>query len=236
MPNWSYNPEKKQYRNLDTGHYVSHVQITKWAYAYADASGDGVASLASLVANGGMGVGQWQAAMRQTVKTQYINQYIAGRGGYAQMTQRDWGALGQMLRDQYGYLDGFAADVASGRLSEGQIQSRAKMYVNAAHEAFERGRAEAFGMPALPAYPSDGQTECLTNCRCNWIITPVVKDGVTVGWNVKWWPAPAAKHCGDCLSNAGLWNPLFVPAGMTVPEARAWRAEQQDHMLAARGQ
>jgi len=235
MPTWSYDPTRHQYRDLGTGHYVSHSTIIEWAYAYADASIDVMDTLSGLLWNGQLGVGQWQSAMRQAVKTQYVNQYIAGRGGLAQMTQRDWGALGRMLRDQYGYLDGFAEDVAAGRVSEAQLRDRAKLYIDAAHEAFERGRAEAFGLPTLPAYPADGQTSCITRCRCNWIIKPVLKDGVVIGWSLTWRLEPKAKHCADCPSNAKIWGPLFVPAGMTTAEAREWRLAEQDRMFAARG-
>lgn len=235
MPYWGFDPTSNRYRNRETGRYVSHNQVIDWAYAYADASGNAAAVLGSQVATGQLQVGDWQAAMRQTVKTQYINQYMAGRGGYAQMTQRDWGALGQMLRDQYGYLDGFAAEVAAGGLSEAQIQARARMYIDAAHEAFERGRAESFGMPTLPAYPGDGGTRCLSRCRCNWLIDPVTDGELLKGWDIKWRLEATAKHCEDCPENAKLWDPLFVPAGMTPDQAHAWREDQIKQMLSVRG-
>ena len=43
----------------------------------------------------------WQEGMRQNIKRLYIDQYCLGRGGRAQMTQQDWGRVGQMLKDQY---------------------------------------------------------------------------------------------------------------------------------------
>ncbi len=150
------------------------------------------------------------------------------------MTPRDWGSLGRMLRDQYHYLDGFAADVAAGKLSEAQIRARAQMYMDAGHLAFERGRAEAFGMPTLPAYPGSGDTACLTHCRCNWMIDEVPGDGGSLlGWNAVWRLNPA-EHCPDCPSNASLWAPLWVPAGMSPAEAEAWREAERQKMLAAR--
>jgi hypothetical protein len=236
MP-WTYDPNVKRYRRPN-GRFVDQETVIDWAYAYADASRDVVQTLTGYAFQGTLRVPDWQTAMRRAVKNQYINQYLAGRGGMEQMTQRDWGIIGRALRDQYQFLDGFAQDLADGVITEAQAKARARMYIEAGHAAFERGRAEAFGMPLLPAYPSDGQTICLTNCRCNWIIEEVRdNDGNLIGWNATWRLdlSPKVKHCTDCPSNAALWAPLFVPAGMTPSEARAWRAEEQDRMREARG-
>ena len=73
-----------------------------------------------------------------------------------------------------------------------------------------------------------------TNCQCDWITNPNVEDEVTTGWNASWVPSPRAEHCQDCLTNAGLWAPLFVPAGMTVREALVWRMNERENMNAAR--
>ena len=139
-----------------------------------------------------------------------------------------------MLRDQYHHLDGFAADIAAGRLSEAQIRARARMYVDAGHLAFERGRAEAFGMPTLPAYPGDGQTACLTRCWCSWDHVPVIEQGVLIGWDSTWKLENRVDHCEDCPKNAKLWAPLFVPAGMSPVQAEAWRETEVEKMLAVR--
>ena len=233
MPQWSYDPKLNRYRDV-LGRFVAHEQVIAWAYSYASTSGSVVASLGSQVATGLLRVGDWQGVMRDEVKRQFINQYIAGRGGLSQMTQRDWGALGRMLKEQYHHLDGFAADIAAGKLSEAQIRARAQMYIDAGHLAFERGRAEAFGMPTLPAYPGDGQTVCLTHCHCNWMIDEVKDaDGLVVGWEALWRLNPA-DHCGDCPTNAVLWAPLWVPAGMTPAEAEAWREVERQKMLDVR--
>jgi len=228
MPRWGYDPKSKRYRNLDTGRYAVFDNVLGWAREYAQASGQVVTVYSRYVAQGMLRVQDWQGLMRDEIKKQYINQYLVGRGGLNQMTQRDWGIIGRALRDQYRFLDGFAADVAAGKLSPAQIQARARMYVDAAHVALERGRAEAFGMPTLPAYPGDGQTQCLTNCRCNWDIQEVRdEDGNVIGWNATWVLDPHKQevHCPDCPNNAAVWNHLFVPAGMGPRQAAAWRKD-----------
>lgn len=236
MARWAYDPRSRRYRNLDTGQYVARSTVLDWTEEFLTVSGDSVAGLADLLVNGALTVGDWQGQMREEVKRVYIAEYVAGRGGLQQMTPRDWGIIGRALRDQYHYLDNFAAEVAAGELSPAQIKARARMYIEASHAAFERATAEAWGMPRLPAYPSDGQTTCLTNCRCDWINIREVRnsDGTLHGWEATWKLDDRAEHCADCPANAALWNPLFIPAGMTVREAEVWRAREVTRMLQAR--
>jgi len=170
--------------------------------------------LSNLVSNGMMNPRDWHEMMREEIKREYIREYMLGRGGRGSMTQVDWGSVGGMLADQYRYLKDFAKLVEEGKLSEAQIRARSAMYINSAREGFERGQARAFGIPdgALPAYPGDGQTICLTLCACNWFIEEVYDEqGNLIGWNCYWTLGIVkTEHCPDCLENAGKWNPLEI--------------------------
>jgi hypothetical protein len=99
-----------------------------------------LAPLAERVASGSITVDVWLTAMRTEVKNLYLTQYIVARGGLGQMTFADWGRLGAMLKDQYGYLDGFAEYIKANNPSAAYIAMRARLYADASHEAFERAR------------------------------------------------------------------------------------------------
>lgn len=143
MPEWVYDDRSTRYRDLSTGRYVGAEQVREWAGEAMRASSDSMGSLASMVSDGRLTVGDWQGQMRGAIKETYIQQYVSGRGGIEQMTQRDWGSIGGMVREQYRYLDGFAAQVATGELSEGQIGARSRMYIESGREAHERGYERA---------------------------------------------------------------------------------------------
>lgn len=223
---WTYDPRIHNYRNMDTGRIASKDDVVLWAWQVSDKSADAAADLAGRLVNGTLSLPEWQRAMREDIKREYIRQYLAGRGGVNAMTQREYGILGQMLRDQWRYMDGFSADIAAGRYGDpgemnlAQIQARARLYIHAGHEAFERGKLEAMGLPQMPAYPADGSAICLTNDRCLWNIKEA-----TNGWNAVWRLEPTAEHCETCLDRAMAWNPLFVPKGMTVMQQKKWRAD-----------
>ncbi len=160
MP-WYWNEASNRYHHRNgTEYFMSRQQVLDYVNQSISAAGNVTDQLASLVANGQLAPTDWNDLMRQEIKDEYIRQYLLGRGGREQMTAQDWGSIGGMIGDQYRFLDGFFANVATGELTEAQIAARARMYINSAREGFERGQARAYGL-SLPQYPGDGRTVCL---------------------------------------------------------------------------
>lgn len=147
------------------------------------------------VTQGGAPVDAWQTAMETELKRSFLQNYAAGRGGWETFTQADYGRIGARLREQYKYLRNFAQELASGTLSESEIQRRMAMYERAARTAFYDGsrsaakaggrtqekrivsavencedclRYEAMGWQPIGTLPSPGQSSvCLSNCQCD---------------------------------------------------------------------
>ena len=113
---------------------------------------DNVGRLAERLESGNLTTAQWQDRMRKEIKDIHRTQYIVGRGGREQMTQRDYGRLGADLRwMQYKHLDKFALDIANGKTlldgttrpySEAEIRARSNLYMNAANKQYWRGKTE----------------------------------------------------------------------------------------------
>lgn len=202
---WQFDDASKRYRNTATGRYMSAKQMLGLRDQFTDAMKGRTDGLVSRVAGGDLTAQQWSLEMRKTIKQSYIDQYVLARGGRQNMTQRDWGIVGNMTRRQYEYLQGFERDLRDGKLSEGQAQVRARLYIESSTQAYERGISEGLGMPRLPAYPGDGQTQCRTNCRCHWQIEDMGDEWACT------WTLGAAEHCDDCIANAARWAPLLVP-------------------------
>lgn len=103
-----------------------------------------VERLSDRLESGNLSIADWQERMRREIKDLHRTQYIVGKGGVDQMTPRDWGRLGSDLRwMQYRKLDGFALDIADGKLSPAQISARSKMYMDASNKQYWRGKTEA---------------------------------------------------------------------------------------------
>lgn len=227
-PKWKYDQRTHNY--VRNGRFVAFSEIKEITLKAATESGDAVEVLTQRLINGELRLDHWQELMRNALKNEHISQYTAGRGGKAQMTPRDYGILGNILRYQYQFLDNFARDIDAGGMTPAQIMARARMYIENAHQSFWRGYAEAYGMPQLPTYPAHGDSTCLTRCRCEWFFVEIRdRDDAITGWEAYWRldPKAAEVHCNDCPRLASLWNPLWVPAGMTPAAARRWRAAER---------
>lgn len=206
-PGWVWEPRARRYREKASGRFIDQTRLRELRNLWTDRMLARSDRLVERLAAKEIDLPTWVGEMRNLIKDTYGAQYMAARGGRHAMTQSDWGRVGRMVRDQYGYLQGFARDLAGGRLSEGQAMVRARLYIESSTQAFEQGKRESFGLPAgaLPQMPGDGQTECLTNCRCYWHIRELADR-----WECTWTLDPEAEHCGDCETNAAAWAPLVI--------------------------
>lgn len=201
---WVWDDQAKVFRNTITRRTITeHKAVTLRDFFIEAAKGD-MDKLTRRLLNHNIDLQQWVLEMRTQSKTAYINEYLLARGGQNNMTQADWGRLGGLLKRQYEYIDNFARDIDAGKVSGGQIRTRARMYIDSATQAFERAKAQSLGIPSLPAYPGDGQTVCRANCQCHWNIVDAEDH-----WNATW-QLGVAEHCLDCVDNSQRWAPLRV--------------------------
>jgi hypothetical protein len=199
---WRYEPQLRRYRDLRTGRFIGATALTPIRDQYNAQRQDALRQLTGKLSAGTMTVPEWVTAMRGEIKSTYLAQYMAGRGGREQMTPADWGRCGQMLAQQYSYLQRFALDVQAGKLTPAEAEARAALYAASSTQAFERGKAAAWGL-RLPAYPGDGSTPCRVRCRCRWKI-----DRTELHVEARW-QLGVAEHCEVCVTRAGEWNPLI---------------------------
>lgn len=160
---WAWLSKAKQFFNTLVNRVVSKPALTSVSNLNISVAIGKADIVTEGLINGTVTVGQWQAAIRDLIKQTVIQQYATGAGGIKQLTSRDFGSIGGIIADQCRYLDGFAAEIAAGELTPGQILTRVRMYINSAREAYNRAKARAFGLTwnKLPQYPGDGRTACL---------------------------------------------------------------------------
>ena len=82
---------------------------------------------------------EWYDGMKKSIKTIHSCNAAISRGGWAQMTQGDWGAVGAITKDQYKYLNNFAAEIESSEQPlNGNFLRRAGMYGDASRGTGEQ--------------------------------------------------------------------------------------------------
>ena len=202
-PLWYWDDSVKRYRSPVTGRFVGIDEMNALRTEFMETQKLRMVGLTNVYSNGAIDIFTYEKQVKEILRQTYIDNYVMGKGGRNMMTQADWGRIGGMLKEQYGYLNPFMEQIARGELSQAQIDARLKMYINSASEAFWRGFASDVPID-LPAYPGDGSSACLTNCQCQWDIQQVSN-----GYDC-YWRLGQAEHCPDCIERAGEWNPYRI--------------------------
>jgi hypothetical protein len=207
---WFYDPERKRYRDSESGRTLNQNQVRGLVQQSIDAAASNLSGITSLAGSNQLSPADFNARMRDEIKYAYIREYVLGRGGLGQMTAEDWGSIGGMVADQYRYLGPFSEEITN--LSEGQIAARAAMYIRSSREGYERAKVRAYGIAVddLPHYPGQGDSQCLTNCKCHWSIDEVRDDGALIGFDCYWNLGPTEQHCADCTGYAAAYNPYPI--------------------------
>ncbi len=202
---WVWEPDRHRYKNQETGQIIREKDLVE----LRDLVSDGVtarllAHLESMFA-GDITIQRWILDMRRELEDGYVVEYALGKGGAKRLNAEDYAALGGMLLTQYIALQNFGQQLAQGQVSTGQASNRTSMYGESTTAPFEVGWVAAWGVPTLPQYPGDGNTQCGTNCRCHWRIEETETE-----WLCTWILDPGAEHCDDCTGNAAVWSPLVI--------------------------
>lgn len=184
-----------RYYDLETGQFVSNAAVREGLEGVMDASALQMNALTQQLIDGGISLADWQTGMMQQIKITHTTSAALSQGGWAAMTQSDWGATGQLIRAQYDYLRNFAAEIASGKQPlDGRALVRADLYADAANGTYEEmnrrsaitdgfdeerriledtinacdGCIEQAGLDWQPIGTLDpiGAEECATRCRC----------------------------------------------------------------------
>lgn len=190
---FTYDPAAHRYRAA-SGKFLSASRVHGWVMDYSANVGRSLRDLTQQLRAGSVTLAEWQLAMAQSVKDAHVAAAIAAKGGRAQMTQADWGHIGQRLRIEYGWLSKLSDGISSGAIPmDGRIVARAEQYGRAARETYwrtldremrRRGidevrnerhasdscdqciEAESLGWtdPSRMSYP--GTRTCRANCLC----------------------------------------------------------------------
>lgn len=204
---FTYDPTLRRYRTAESGRFVRETTVRSIRQQIIDRATAEVDALTGKLAAGDLSVEDWTLQMRDLVKRTVIDQYLMGRGGRNAMSQRDWGRIGYLLRTQYTYLQGFATEVDAGSLTDAQIAARARLYVAATWNVFDRAVGSAWSI-VFPAQPGEG-VRCKARCRCRWEVKTNKEDGTI---EATWVLDSGAEHCEDCTRRAEQWAPLVFPA------------------------
>jgi hypothetical protein len=189
-----YGWNERAHRYTRGGRFVSGREVRGAVDQFIGGMKKEIISISERLRSGVIGVGEWQREMAGAMKSLHIANAVAGRGGWAQMEQGDWGRVGNVLKEQYKYLEKFAIQVEKGAQAlDGRFLTRAGMYGDAGRETYENIRREGekeigltrernvlgaadhcdecldlteMGWVEIGSLPLPGERLCRTNCKC----------------------------------------------------------------------
>lgn len=135
LPEYLWNEKALQYTNISTGRFVPRSEITDQLFKVTKRSSDVMRIISQQLRDGNISLADWQMAMMQEIKTTHLAGAAMQRGGWQQMTQADFGRVGQIVRREYGFLHDLANGIESGEIKlDGRILLRASQYGQAGRE------------------------------------------------------------------------------------------------------
>lgn len=179
---FTWDPTTGRYRNA-RGRFVPDATVRDAIDATIDSANLEVVALAERLKLGVISIADWQNEMARVIKNVAIAHTAIARGGVQQLTQRDYGRIGQWLAQgrgdtpgQYQALRGFAQALESGRQAmDGTFPRRAELYVEAGRELFHVIESEEMQVRGFTEYRSvlDAGAEhcslCLEQAARGWV-------------------------------------------------------------------
>lgn len=156
---------------------------------------DFLSTLSQRLIDNSITVAEWQAEMRDYIRTINREAVLIVYGGRENVTQSAWGYSGYLIKEQYQYLDGFVNDITENPKAwmNGRLLTRMRLYEKAEWGTFEamirfQKRQDGFteerrelgtadhcpgclqqagkGWQPIGTLEPIGSQDCVTNCHC----------------------------------------------------------------------
>jgi hypothetical protein len=141
LSEYGWNELAGRYVDLTTGRFIAFDVIKSELEAVVSASQANIVRISEQLIAGDITLPQWQLLMEKEIKIGNVASAALAKGGWAQMTQADWGYVGSNIKKQYQYLRNFAQEIASGKCPlNGRLITRARLYGAEDRAMFEEMR------------------------------------------------------------------------------------------------
>lgn len=123
----SFDKKTNRYRAAD-GRFISPRRVRREVDKTVEIVRKDFRALGSALANKSISVVEFHIQMEKQLRIAHSLTAAIGRGGRKAMTAKDWGAVGNDLKKEYGYLNKFVRDIEQGKVSPARLEARAANY------------------------------------------------------------------------------------------------------------
>lgn len=173
-PAFRWSAKTGQYVRAN-GQFVPRTEVRRAIDKALDAEKARALDLSNALRSGSISLEKWRAEMRDIIKNVHLYSASAASGGWAQLSQADYGRIGQIIRGEYGFLEKFAQGIARGTVPlDGNFLQRALQYAEAGRDSYhqtERASARRAGKREERniLHPADHCGGCLGESARGWV-------------------------------------------------------------------
>jgi hypothetical protein len=135
---WSYDQASGRYRD-ERGRFLSEKSVQALVDGRIDKLDAQLRRFTRMLADGSITLDQWQGSVREAIKAAHLQAGIIGHGGRDGMGSAEYGRIGQRLRQEYAFLQGFARDLLDQRISAPMALARISLYAQSVRGSFWEG-------------------------------------------------------------------------------------------------
>jgi len=143
LPGFTFSRSASRYRDTSNGRFVAKQRITGLLEYRVDSATERIGNIIQGVAAKEIAPGAAQMMMRDELRRLSLSNAALGKGGIEQLNARDYGRVGQQLRDSYARMSNLLRDVESGKVSLPQALSRVEGYALDARRQFFAAQRDA---------------------------------------------------------------------------------------------
>lgn len=159
---WSYDRNAGRFRD-EKGRFLSEKGVESLVNGRIDKLDSQLRRFTRMLADGALTLDQWQGSVREAIKAAHLQAAIIGHGGRSGMGAAEYGRIGQKLRQEYAYLQGFARDLLEQRVSPAMALARIGLYAESVRSSFWEGtsiRKEQQGFGLMQRVLDPGAQHC----------------------------------------------------------------------------
>jgi hypothetical protein len=159
---WSYDQASGRYRD-ERGRFLSEKSVQALVGGRIDRLDAQLRRFTRMLADGSITLDQWQGSVREAIKAAHLQAAIIGHGGRSGMGSAEYGRVGQRLRAEYAFLQGFARDLLDQRISAPLSLARIGLYAQSVRGSFWEGasiRKEQQGFSLMRRVLDPGAQHC----------------------------------------------------------------------------
>ncbi len=136
MASFFWDKKTSRYRDADSKKFVKRSVVLKKIEIQNRRSKTYLEKQAKRLVSREISLSQFQAIAIEEVKRSHIRMALLASGGKDGMSKAGYGATGNRLKEEYGFLRNFINAIALGELTEKRIIYRAGLYANSSTAAF----------------------------------------------------------------------------------------------------